>query len=331
MLDSTVAAGAGPFSLQLRGTQHHAHAADLDSLRTDAVNGHTSPSRNGTAVHDGVTDAASMSFSASCRSSVRECTGSPVLRAIIQAGFANNFKDGVAWGLLPAFFGATGIASSVSRNGGSAVINSHAVPASQLGALLTVYPLIWGLGQLFTGRASDRWGRGRFVFGGLLLQSLSLLGLVLVPVLLNRLAAPMLLATTTTNDDVGVNDDVLSSMRFVLWMLSLSLLGVGTAMSYPVLQAYIGDVVAPARRASALGLYRLCRDLGYAFGGVGAGLAADRLGVDATFLLVGALLALSSFYAWTCLPPDQQLLAHRVASPSLPVNVTHHKEDARQA
>jgi MFS family permease len=269
-----------------------------------------------------------MSFSASFRSSVRECISSSVLRAIIQAGFANNFKDGVAWGLLPAFFGATGIASSVSRNGSSPVINSHAVPASQLGALLTAYPLIWGLGQLFTGRASDRWGRGRFVFGGLLLQSLSLVGLVLVPVLLNRLA-PMLLATP--NDDVGVNDDVLSSVRFVLWMLSLSLLGVGTAMSYPVLQAYIGDVVAPARRASALGLYRLCRDLGYAFGGVGAGLAADRLGVDATFLLVGALLALSSFYAWICLPPDQQPPARRVASPSLPANVAHHKEDARQA
>jgi MFS family permease len=44
------------------------------------------------------------------------------------------------------------------------------------------------------------------------------------------------------------------------------LLGLGTAMVYPTLLAAIGDVAHPSWRASAVGVYRLWRDLGYAIG-----------------------------------------------------------------
>jgi MFS family permease len=71
------------------------------------------------------------------------------------------------------------------------------------------------------------------------------------------------------------------------------LLGVGTAMVYPTLLAAIGDVAEPSWRASAIGVYRLWRDLGYALGALLAGLVADALGLSAA---IGAVAALT--LAW---------------------------------
>ena len=224
---------------------------------------------------------------------------SAALRAVIQAGFLNNFKDGVAWGLFPAFFAAA--------------------PAGQLGALLTAYPLVWGLGQLVTGRLSDKYGWGRFVWGGLALQGAAMALHVAVPAGLHWLGqAWPWLGLAETSVAVGSGHDggaaevaavglfSLSAVRFILWLLVLVLLGLGTAMSYPVLQAYIGDVVAPSRRASAIGLYRLCRRLGYAFGGVLSGRLADAQGVDVCLLATGALLSIRALSAFVALPTNGQ-------------------------
>ena len=67
------------------------------------------------------------------------------------------------------------------------------------------------------------------------------------------------------------------------WYLGAVLLGVGTAMVYPTLLAAISDVAHPAWRASAVGVYRLWRDLGYAIGALLAGLLADLFGIKAAF------------------------------------------------
>ena len=67
------------------------------------------------------------------------------------------------------------------------------------------------------------------------------------------------------------------------------LLGIGTAMVYPTLLAAIGDVAHPSWRASAVGVYRLWRDLGYAAGAIVAGITADAFGVSAAIWLVAAL------------------------------------------
>jgi len=67
------------------------------------------------------------------------------------------------------------------------------------------------------------------------------------------------------------------------------LLGVGTAMVYPTLLAAIGDVAHPTWRASAVGVYRLWRDLGYAVGALLAGITADVFGLPAAMWLVAAL------------------------------------------
>src|SRR5204863_2391087 len=71
------------------------------------------------------------------------------------------------------------------------------------------------------------------------------------------------------------------------------LLGLGTAMVYPTLLAAIGDVAHPSWRASAVGVYRLWRDLGYAIGAVLAGVVADALGVTAAIWLVAILTFVS--------------------------------------
>ena len=60
-------------------------------------------------------------------------------------------------------------------------------------------------------------------------------------------------------------------------------------MVYPTLLAVIGDVAHPSWRASAVGVYRLWRDLGYAVGAVIAGVVADALDVDAAMWLIAAL------------------------------------------
>ena len=58
-----------------------------------------------------------------------------------QAGFVNNLNDGMAWGLFPLFFAASGL------------------PVAQIGVLAAVYPGVWSLVQIATGWASDRVGR----------------------------------------------------------------------------------------------------------------------------------------------------------------------------
>ena len=75
------------------------------------------------------------------------------------------------------------------------------------------------------------------------------------------------------------------------------LLGVGTAMVYPTLLAAIGDVAHPRWRASAVGVYRLWRDLGYAIGALLAGVTADWFGIEAAVWLVAGLTFVSGAIA----------------------------------
>ena len=64
-------------------------------------------------------------------------------------------------------------------------------------------------------------------------------------------------------------------------------------MVYPTLLAAVGDVAHPMWRASAVGVYRLWRDLGYAIGALLAGLTADALGLPAAMWLFAAVTLVS--------------------------------------
>jgi MFS family permease len=118
----------------------------------------------------------------------------------------------------------------------------------QIGVLAAIYPGVQGIGQLATGALSDRLGRKGLIVAGMWVQAIGI-GLVVL------------------------------TQGFAPWAGAMVLLGLGTAMVYPTLLAAISDVAHPDWRASAVGVYRLWRDGGYALGALLAGMLADLLGV----------------------------------------------------
>jgi MFS family permease len=83
------------------------------------------------------------------------------------------------------------------------------------------------------------------------------------------------------------------------FVIGAVLLGIGTAMVYPTLLAAIGDVAHPSWRASAVGVYRFWRDLGYAIGALVAGLTADAFGLNAAMWVIAALTVASGVVSAT--------------------------------
>lgn len=137
---------------------------------------------------------------------------------------------------------------------------------TQIGWLAAVYPAVWGGCQLVTGAMSDRIGRKGLIVAGMWLQAA---GIVVTA----------------------------GSLRFSGFLAGAVLLGVGTAMVYPTLLAAIGDVAHPGWRASAVGVYRLWRDLGYAIGALLSGVVADLFGMASAIWLVAGLTFLSGAIA----------------------------------
>lgn len=132
----------------------------------------------------------------------------------------------------------------------------------QIGILTAVYPATWGVAQLATGALSDRIGRKWLIASGMWVQAAGI--------------AVILMSTGLTVSVAGA-----------------VLLGLGTAMVYPTLLAAIGDVAHPSWRASAVGVYRLWRDLGYAIGALLSGIVADALGLSASMAAVAVLTFMS--------------------------------------
>ncbi len=132
---------------------------------------------------------------------------------------------------------------------------------AQIGLLVALYPAVWGLGQVVTGALSDRWGRKPLIVGGMWVQAVGI-------------------AVTGYTEKLSG------------FAIGAVLLGIGTAMVYPTLLAAIGDVARPDWRASAVGIYRLWRDLGYALGALLAGVVADLYGLaPAVYVIAGMTFA----------------------------------------
>jgi MFS family permease len=91
----------------------------------------------------------------------------------------------------------------------------------------------------------------------------------------DRVGRKWLIASGMWVQAIGIAIIVLAGLRG--FALGARCSALGTAMVYPTLLAAIGDVAHPSWRASAVGVYRLWRDLGYAIGAVLAGLTADAL------------------------------------------------------
>jgi len=141
------------------------------------------------------------------------------------------------------------------------------LPLEQVGIIAALYPGVWGLSQLVTGALSDRWGRKWLIVAGMWIQA------------------------------VGIFMFVIGG--FWSYALAAILLGIGTAMVYPTLIAAVSDVAHPNWRASAVGVYRLWRDLGYAAGALLAGVIADALGIPIAIAAIGAITFFSGIVVAT--------------------------------
>ena len=139
---------------------------------------------------------------------------------------------------------------------------------AQVGLLAAIYPATSGFGQLVTGALSDRTGRKPLIVWGMWVQTAG----------------------------IGV---VTLSHAFAGFVMGAVLLGIGTAMVYPTLLAAVGDVAHPSWRASAVGVYRLWRDLGYAVGALLAGVTADAFGLNVAMWVIAGLTCVSGIVSAT--------------------------------
>lgn len=142
---------------------------------------------------------------------------------------------------------------------------SAGLSIGKIGIITAIYPASWGLFQLVTGHLSDSWGRKGLIVWGMWLQGFGIL------------------TTLFFQNTFG----------FVTGGL---MLGLGTAMVYPTFLAAIGDVAHPAWRASSVGIYRLWRDAGYAFGAILSGIIADFLGLNWAIGAIAGLTFLSGLF-----------------------------------
>jgi MFS family permease len=167
------------------------------------------------------------------------------LSSVTQAGLVNNLNDGMIWGLLPL------------------VLMALHFDSQQIGVLSAIYPTVWGIGQLFTGRMADLYSKKKMLFWGMFIQGIAIL---LIP---------------------------FTTHFYVLALISV-LLGFGTALVYPTFLSTIAQATAPKQRAESIGTFRLWRDLGYAFGAIISGIVADLLGIHAAIFLIGAITLFSA-------------------------------------
>lgn len=167
------------------------------------------------------------------------------LSSVTQAGLINNLNDGMIWGLLPI------------------VLVALHFDNENVGIITAIYPTVWGIGQLFTGKMSDHYSKKAMLFWGMLLQGLAIL---CIPY---------------------------SSSFLILASLS-ALLGLGTALVYPTFLTTIAHATSPGQRAESIGSFRLWRDLGYAVGAVISGIIADFFGIEYAILLIGGLTLISA-------------------------------------
>jgi len=132
----------------------------------------------------------------------------------------------------------------------------------KIGVVVGSYGLSWGFLQLGVGRLSDKWGRKWLIVAGMWISGLGIL-------------------LTTL------------SSGFTYWLFTSILTGIGMALLYPTLIAAVSDLSHPTWRASAVGVYRMWRDAGYAVGAITIGFFMDVFSMTASFYLTAILMMAS--------------------------------------
>lgn len=167
------------------------------------------------------------------------------LGSISQAGFVNNLNDGMIWGVLPI------------------ILANKGFELKDIAIIVAIYPAVWGIGQLVTGKLSDIYNKKMMLFLGMVMQGVALILMFWA----------------------------ISNLQFIILA---TLLGAGTAIVYPTFLSAIASFTNPNQRAESIGAFRLWRDLGYAFGALLTIIISQFFEVNITIIAIGVLTVLSS-------------------------------------
>lgn len=147
-----------------------------------------------------------------------------------------------------------------------ALLLSKEFSVAQTGIVAGTYPAIWGIAQLVTGKLGDRFCKKQLITAGMAVQGIGL----------------VVLAFTAT---------------FPLAIVSMVLLGLGTALVYPNFLTVVAENTHPTQRAESLSIFRFWRDSGYVAGALLAGILADIFGISTTLLLIAFLTLMAGVLA----------------------------------
>lgn len=176
------------------------------------------------------------------------------LGSVTQAGLINNLNDGMTWGIFPILLATKNFS------------------LEQIGIIVAVYPAVWGIGQLITGKMADTFCKKDMLYMGMLLQAIALVVMVWANTLIH-------------------------------YTVLAALLGWGTAMVYPTFLAAVAENTHPQDRPKSIGIFRLWRDLGYAIGAILTGIIADLISLNASIVFVALLTFISAsiiYFRMTC-------------------------------
>ena len=118
------------------------------------------------------------------------------LGSISQAGFVNNLNDGMIWGVLPI------------------ILSNKGFGLKDIAIIVAIYPAVWGIGQLVTGKLSDIYNKKMMLFLGMAIQGVALILMFWA----------------------------ISSLQFIILA---TLLGAGTAIVYPTFLSAIASFTNP--------------------------------------------------------------------------------------
>lgn len=145
-----------------------------------------------------------------------------------------------------------------------ALLATRGMDRATIGLFAAMYPAVWGIAQIGAGWLSDRVCRVRMIVIGMLTQG----------------AGHFVLGVEWADARVSA-------------AIGCTLLGLGTALAYPTLLAFVADHSPAEKRSAALGTYRFWRDSGYAIGALAAGFIADASGFPAAIHASGVATVLS--------------------------------------
>src|SRR3989339_238296 len=164
------------------------------------------------------------------------------LGSVTLNGLVNNLNDGVMWGLVPL------------------LLVQRSFSIAEVGIVAGLYPIVWGISQLFTGKMGDLFCKKQLITFGMLLQALAIVLLVLFS-------------------------------SFAGAIIAAVLLGLGTGLVYPNFLTVVAENAHPTQRAEIMGVFRFWRDGGYVIGALLSGFLPDWMGLNWALYAVAAVTA----------------------------------------